>query len=206
MAKNLTIADLKPDATNRRARTQRGARMLVESLEQLGPARSIVIDEDNEVLAGNGVLEAAAEAGITKLQIVETDGKTLVAVRRSGLSAADKRALALYDNRTAEFAEWVPEQLAADRADGLSLLPWFNDPEQRRLLNEGKGQQPVVKEIETNPVADRFWIAIRGPLKLQATALQKLRELLKDHADINVELGLTPEVTAWNPVEPPPHG
>src|SRR5262245_22224447 len=93
----LTVTDLKPDLVNRRKRTARGARMLVESLEQVGPARSIVIDEENGVLAGNGVLEAAAEIGITKVHVVEADGRTLVAVRRRDLSPEDKRALALYD-------------------------------------------------------------------------------------------------------------
>jgi hypothetical protein len=195
----VTLTDLKPDPVNRRQRTQRGARMLVESIERVGPARSIVIDEDNEILAGNGVLEAAAEAGITKVHIVDTDGKTLVAVRRRGLSAEDKRAVALYDNRTAELAEWVPEQLATDKADGLALAPWFNDQEQRKVLGEtGVGKRPTVKEIETSPVNDRFWIAVRGPLKFQAVALQKLRELLKDHPDVQVELGLVPEMPeAW---------
>jgi hypothetical protein len=195
----VTLTDLKPDPVNRRQRTQRGARMLIESLERVGPARSIVIDEDNEILAGNGVLEAAAEAGITKVHIVDADGKTLVAVRRRGLSAEDKRAVALYDNRTAELAEWVPEQLASDKADGLPLAAWFNDQEQRKVLGEtGVGKKPTVKEIETSPVNDRFWIAVRGPLKYQAVALQKLRELLKDHPDVQVELGLVPEMPeAW---------
>jgi len=205
MAKKLTIADLKPDTANRRQRTQRGARMLVESMEQVGPARSIVIDEDDAILAGNGALEAAAEAGITKVHVVEADGKTLIAVRRRGLSADEKRALALYDNRTAELSEWVPEQLAGDRAKGLSLAPWFAEPEQRRLLGEGNVKRPKVNEVETSAVADRFWIAVRGPLKLQAVALQQLRDLLKDHPEIDVELGLTPEAVIWQtPVEPTP--
>lgn len=189
----VTLADLKPDTTNRRHRTQRGARMLIESIEHVGPARSIVIDEDNEILAGNGVLEAAAEAGITKVQVVEADGKTLIAVRRRGLSPEDKRALAIYDNRTAELSEWVPEQLAGDRADGLTLMPWFSEQEQRKLLGDTAKAKPTVKEIETGAVADRFWIAVRGPLKHQAAALQRLRELLKEHPDIDVELGLAPE-------------
>jgi hypothetical protein len=193
----LTVADLKPDLTNRRTRTARGARMLVESLEQLGAARSIVIDEDNEVLAGNGVIEAAAEAGITKLEIVESDGQTLIAVRRRGLSADEKRALALYDNRTGELAEWVPEQLATDKASGQSLGPWWNEAEERKLFKDSTAKQPQMKEVDTSPVADRFWIALRGPLKAQAVALQRLRELLKDHPDIDIELGLTPETEAW---------
>ena len=54
--------------------------MLLESIEQVGAARSIVIDEDDTILAGHGVAEAAAEAGITRVQVVDTDGRTLVAV------------------------------------------------------------------------------------------------------------------------------
>ena len=196
--KPLTLADLKPDLANRRTRTQRGERMLVESLEQLGAARSIVIDEDNQVLAGNGVLEAAAHAGITKLHIVEADGATVIAVRRSGLSPDEKRALAIYDNRTGELAEWVPDQLAEDASNGLALSPWFDEAEQRKLLKSGAaGKAPKVKELDTGPVADRFWIAVRGPLKKQAVALQRLRDLLKEHEDLDVELGLTPEVEGW---------
>jgi ParB-like chromosome segregation protein Spo0J len=119
--------------------------MLVESLEALGAARSIVIDEGNDILAGNGIVEAAAEAGITKVRVIDTDGHTLIAVRRSGLSAEDKRALALYDNRTPELAEWNPEQLAQDRRDGLSLQPWFEDKELKKILRDQTDKETRVK-------------------------------------------------------------
>jgi hypothetical protein len=172
--------------------------MLVESLESLGAARSIVIDENNEIIAGNGVAEAAAEAGITKLQIVEADGKTLIAVRRTGLSPEDKRSLAMFDNRTAELAEWVPDQLSDDAHHGLSLSPWFTEMETRKLLKDPKSNQPKVKELETSEVADRFWIAVRGPLKAQAKALQKLRALMQELDWVDVELGLAPATEEWN--------
>src|SRR5688572_20032022 len=100
------IKDLQPDPRNRRKHNPRNIGMLVEALQKVGAARSIVIDEAGEVLAGNGVLEAAGEAGLTKLQIIEADGETIIAVRRTGLSDAQKRELAIYDNRTAELAEW----------------------------------------------------------------------------------------------------
>jgi len=196
MPKKLTVSDLKLDSQNRRERTKRGGEMLVESLGALGAGRSIVIDENNEVLAGNGVLQAAAEVGITALHVVETDGRTLVAVRRVGLSADEKRALALYDNRTAELAKWVPDQLAEDKANGLALTPWFDDKEQAKLLKTG-GAVPTVRELETGPVADRFWIAVRGPLKQQAQALQRLRDVLKEIPGLEVDLGLSPETESW---------
>jgi DNA modification methylase len=88
-----------------------------------------VIDEDNVILAGNGVTEAAAEAGITRVRVIEASGDELIAVRRSGLTGAQKRSLAIYDNRTAELAEWSPEQIRADIDAGLDLKPWFTEDE-----------------------------------------------------------------------------
>jgi hypothetical protein len=108
--------------------------MVVEALQAVGAARSIVIDEDDVVLAGNATLDAAAEAGITKLHVVEADGETIVAVRRRNLTAEQKRALAIYDNRAAELAGWNVEQLRADDAAGLDLQPFWTDAERVRLL------------------------------------------------------------------------
>ena len=125
----VAVADLKPDPENRRTHTARNLEMVTASLRDVGAARSIVIDENDLVLAGNGVVQAAADAGITKVQVVEVDGSTLVAVRRRGLSADQKRALAIYDNRTAELAEWNVAQLEADQAAGLTLEPWFTEDE-----------------------------------------------------------------------------
>ena len=69
------IKDLVPDPANRRAHNPRNIGMVVDALQQVGAARSIVIDEDNVILAGNGVTEAAAEAGITRVRVIEADGQ-----------------------------------------------------------------------------------------------------------------------------------
>jgi hypothetical protein len=129
-----SLADLTPDPQNRRKRTSRNLGMIVDSLHEVGAARSIVIDEHGTVLAGNGVLEAAAEAGIERVQVVEADGETIVAVRRSGLTEAQKRKLALFDNRAAELSEWDLAQLAEDAAAGLDFDGLFRDDELKELL------------------------------------------------------------------------
>jgi hypothetical protein len=103
--------------------------MITASLRAVGTGRSIVIDERNEVLAGNGVLEAAPGAGISKVRVVDVDGDTIVAVRRRGLTEAQKRDLAIYDNRAGELAEWNLTQLAADLEAGEDLAPFFFDDE-----------------------------------------------------------------------------
>jgi hypothetical protein len=130
----MNLHELRPDPHNRRKHNPRNLEMLAEALRTVGAARSIVIDETGEILAGNGVVEAASAAGLSRVQVVDADGETVVAVRRSGLTAEQKRALAIYDNRTAELAEWNFEQLAADQAAGMSLQPFWTTDEEAALF------------------------------------------------------------------------
>lgn len=125
----MKLTDLIPDPKNRRKHTLRNIQMLRESIENVGTGRSIVIDEHNEVIAGNATLQAAEQAGLSKVRVVEVDGSEVVAVRRTGLSAKQKRDLALYDNRTAELAEWDIEQLAEDVNEELDLGEFFESEE-----------------------------------------------------------------------------
>lgn len=128
------IKDLTSDPENRRSHNPRNIGQIVDSLHAVGAGRSIVIDEDDVILAGNGVTEAAAEAGITKLRVIEADGHELIAVRRRGLTPEQKRLLAMADNRAAELATWSIPQLQADLASGLDLAPFFTDEELKTLF------------------------------------------------------------------------
>jgi len=129
-----SIADLKPDSRNARKHNQRNLNMIVDALHKVGAARSIVIDEDGVILAGNGVVEAAADAGIERVQVVDADGETIVAVRRTGLTDEQKRKLAYYDNRTAEVAEWDAKQIAADLEAGVELGDLFDKGELDEIM------------------------------------------------------------------------
>jgi DNA modification methylase len=128
------IKDLVPDPANRRQHNPRNIGMVVDALHAVGAARSIVIDEDNVVLAGNGVLEAAGEAGITRLRVIEADGQEIIAVRRSGLSEAQKRHLAIADNRSAELAQWNAAQFKDDLGNGLDFAKFFSPEELAAIL------------------------------------------------------------------------
>jgi hypothetical protein len=157
------LSSLKPDPQNRRSHPTRNKSMLAASLTEVGAARSIVIDEDDVILAGNGVAEKAPEVGITKVHIVEADGDTLVAVRRRNLTPDQKRKLAMYDNRSAELAEWNPEQLAADKAGGLDLVPFFTDLELGKLL-AAEGLSDVRKRLEIARPQEVAWVLVAIPL------------------------------------------
>jgi site-specific DNA-methyltransferase (adenine-specific) len=123
-----SIGDLKSDHKNARRRTDRSASLIAESLKRYGAARSIVIDEDGRILAGNGTVEGAKKAGIDKLRIIEADGDELIAVRRAGLSEDQKVGLALADNRSSDLSEWDNEMLR-QLSEEHDLTPWFEDDE-----------------------------------------------------------------------------
>jgi ParB/Sulfiredoxin domain len=132
----LPIEDLKPDPENRRTHPDRNIEMVSGSLQQVGAARSIVIDEGDVILAGNGVTQAAIAAGITNVRVIEADGTELIAVRRRGLTAEQKRSLSMFDNRTAELATWDFNQLSADKQAGLDLRPFWTEAEEAMLLGQ----------------------------------------------------------------------
>ena len=148
------IKTLVHDPDNARKHNPKNIGLIVESLQAVGAARSIVIDENNLILAGNGVIEAAGEAGITKLQVVDADGETIVAVRRTGLTPKQKRLLALADNRANELSEW-------DDAKLNSLLEGLTEEELQKLaLTEADLQklgveQPDAQIVDAEAQVDR---------------------------------------------------
>jgi len=150
MAKEIShISELQFDPKNARRRTPRSAGMLQESLQKTGAARSIVIDEQNRILAGNGTVEAAGQVGIEKVKVVDVDGETIVAVRRSGLTEEQKLQLAIYDNRTAELAEWDAGVLA-ELGEAIDLSEWWFPEEIEGLLQglEQDEESPVISDEE----------------------------------------------------------
>ena len=120
-----SINNLKADHKNARKRTNRSAELIKESLQRYGAARSIVIDEDNRILAGNGTVEGAKAAGIQNVRIIESEGDEIIAIRRKGLTEDEKVGLALADNRTADLSDWDREMLHRLSQDH-DLEPWFN--------------------------------------------------------------------------------
>lgn len=97
------ISDLRFDDKNPNKHTSYGMGLLEKSLQQFGAGRSILIDKDNNIIAGNGVIEAAGNIGLEDLQIVETDGTKIVAVKRTDITLDSKegRELAIADNAVA---------------------------------------------------------------------------------------------------------
>lgn len=76
------ISELKFDDKNFNKHTQKGMGLLEKSLQQFGAGRSILLDKDNNIIAGNGIVEAAGAVGLDKVKIIETDGTELIAAKK----------------------------------------------------------------------------------------------------------------------------
>jgi DNA modification methylase len=104
MGKTTKIKDLIPDNKNFNKGTEYGNSLIEKSLRKFGAGRSILIDKNNRIIAGNKTIENAAAIGLEDLQIVESDGTKIIAVKRTDIDLDSKagRELALADNATAK--------------------------------------------------------------------------------------------------------
>jgi hypothetical protein len=127
-----TLADLTPDGENFNKHTEFGQKLLEDSLRKFGAGRSILVDKDGNIIAGNSTTETAAAIGMEDVIVVPTDGKKLVVVQRTDLSldSPEGRELALADNMTALKGidldlDKVQETLGDDlaKAWGMDLTP-----------------------------------------------------------------------------------
>lgn len=98
-----TIADLTPDGDNFNKHTEFGQKLLEDSLRKFGAGRSVLVDRNGNIIAGNSTTETAAAIGMEDVEVVKTDGKKLVVVQRTDLDldSPEGRELALADNMTA---------------------------------------------------------------------------------------------------------
>lgn len=100
--KVINIEELVQDGHNFNKGTGQGQRIMEESFSELGAGRSILIDKDGNIIAGNKSQKAAMAAGIKKVRVIETTGDELVAVKRTDISidSDEGRRLAYLDNRS----------------------------------------------------------------------------------------------------------
>ena len=194
-----SINSLVGDHKNARRRTDRSSLLIKQSLEKYGAARSIVIDEENRILAGNGTIEGAKQAGIKNVRIIETNGDEIIAVKRTGLSEDEKVGLALADNRTADLSEWDQEMLH-QLSEEHDLSPWFEPEDLDDLFNvtleepvEGNTDPDEVPEPPEDPTTKPGDLWILGNHRLlcgDSTNPQHVERLMD---------GTTPEMVYTDP-------
>lgn len=143
--KVISIAELKPDDKNFNKGSQYGKHLLDKSFEKFGAGRSILLDKNNRIIAGNKATESYGEQGGENVIVVETDGKTLVAVKRTDIDLDTKegRELAMADNATqAADLVWDTETIAEAaeefgiNADDWGIKDWENNAAEAQEAQE----------------------------------------------------------------------
>ena len=148
------IESLVPDNKNFNKGTEYGDRLMDESLRRFGLGRSILIDKNNRIIAGNKTAEKAADIGFTDVVVVEVDGNQLVAVKRKDidLDSAKGRELALADNATGKANLCFDTDLIMQEAEKFDFDPedWGVPMEQ---LEEEQPEDDK-KEISTKLIVE----------------------------------------------------
>lgn len=100
------------DKKNYRKHSEQNKKRIRKSLTECGAGRSVLVDKDGCLIAGNGVYEQAQALKIPT-RVIETDGTELVVVKRTDLAIDDqkRKRLALADNATSDHVEWDFENI-----------------------------------------------------------------------------------------------
>ena len=165
--RTVPISALVLDVENANKGRRRGRELLEASLDKYGAGRSVLVDRHDRVIAGNKTVEAARAAGMESITVIETDGSSLVAVRRGDLDLKkDKKAreLAIADNRVGELdLEWNPEVLATLDVD---LKQFWNENELNSLLKGFRSADFAAPEPKLDQAAElqKKWKTARGQI------------------------------------------
>ena len=154
--KNGKLKELIQDDKNMNKHNEYGMSLLEKSISEYGLGRSILVDKNNRIIAGNGVTETAGNLGLEDIIIVPTNGKKLVVVKREDIDLDSKegRSLALADNAVSNVnLEWDEENVKELSDEwNINVKDWGVDVEKEFVSIEEENN------IKEKKLSDRFII------------------------------------------------
>ena len=110
------IHELKPHHQNARTHSKRQIEQIAKSIKRFGFVNPVLLDKDNNILAGHGRIEAAKSLGLSTVPTLDV----------GSMSDAQRRAYIVADNRLAELAGWDNELLSLELEAILEAMPDFD--------------------------------------------------------------------------------
>lgn len=130
---SVEIAKIKPYKNNAKIHGKNQLKKLQESISEFGFLTPCLIDQDFNLIAGHGRVEAAKALGMKEVPCVFVEN----------LTEEQRKAYILADNKLSELAEWDLEILNKELAElseagmNISLVGFELNNEITRELNEG---------------------------------------------------------------------
>lgn len=158
MANKIKISELIPDDKNFNKGSEYGNQLINKSFEKFGAGRSILIDKNNKIIAGNKSTENYGALGNEEVIIVESDGTKLVAVKRTDidLDTPEGREMALADNATAKANIVWAEDVIAETVGVEMAESWGVDFKELEI--------PEAQEDDFNGTPPKEPITVLGDL------------------------------------------
>lgn len=107
----LAITSLKPSPRNARTHSKAQIKQIAASIKEFGFTNPVLIDENQNILAGHGRIEAAKQLGL----------KDVPVVRIEHMTGEQKRAYVIADNQLALNAGWDESLLAIELSELAEL-------------------------------------------------------------------------------------
>ena len=132
-------ADLIPYANNPR-KNDAAVDKVAESIREFGFKNPIIVDSNNEIIAGHTRLKAAEKLGMEEVPTIKAED----------LTPEQVKAFRIADNKTHEFAEWDMD-LLREELDGVNLFTGFDEDELREILDNVKFSEVEEDDFDPTP-------------------------------------------------------
>ena len=190
----VSVDNLKAYERNARTHSDEQVQQVAESIKEFGFTNPVLIDENNELIAGHGRTMAAKSIGM----------KEVPAIRLKGLTAAQKKALRIADNQLALNAGWDEELLRIELGELQELdfnldVMGFSDEELDLLLDgtgsiddeeHGKDAEEIAEPSE-DPVVKPGELWLLGDHQLLCGDSTRIDDLVRLCEEGSVDLYLT---------------
>ncbi|MEG3169168.1 DNA methyltransferase [Sphingomonas sp. LB3N6] len=143
--------ELKARSDNPRVHSKKQVQAIMTSMRQFGVTHPVLIDDQDQIVAGHGRVEAALALGLA----------TIPVICLHHLTKAELKAFMIADNRTAELATWDRELLAKSFAEievldnELDLSVTGFDVEEVDLLADYRSTKKPKLEAEIPALRER---------------------------------------------------
>jgi len=163
------IQEIKPYSKNAKKHPQKQVKLIAESIKRFGFDSPIIIDKNNEVIAGHGRLEAAKLLGLKDVPVIQ----------KESLTPQEVKAYRLADNKIAE-SEWDMD-LAIEELKGLDSDLFDLTGFEKDLLiepDEKDDEVPATPEEPKSKLGDLYELGKHRVLCGDSTKLEDVEKLM----------------------------